>query len=324
MKLTHIILVFLVITIIVGCKKESATGPRFEPFIGGKEGLRMSWVEGLPPETVLDKGRQPFGIGAKLTNVGEEYVGQGAGYVEIIGINPKDFNKNGQADMRKFLPIPLREAKRSIDGTIIEGGQTVVEFTDLKYLPSLQGDTPINMRANLCYDYRTKTSTKICAKRELIEVGKTKICEISGKKDPKNSGGPVQITSVKESPLGEGKIQVIFEIEHVSDKNNLIFKRGTECDDRIDNQNRNVVYIRVTSDVYGKKADCSGGGFEDPDTDGQGGYINLYGGQKRALTCTYDISDIGSAVFEPLFTVDLFYRYYQYAEKPITIKAVGR
>ncbi len=312
--------ILAVFLLVLGCKKQPAGKPTVEPFIGGKEGLRMEWVEGLPPETILDEGKMRFGIGTKLTNVGEEYLGQGSGYVEIIGINPKDFNKRDQSELRKFLPLPLREAKKNLDGTIIAGGQGIVDFGDLKYLPDLKGNTEVKIRANLCYDYRTKTSTKICAKKELIEVGKTKICTIAGDKTPKNSGGPVHITNVKESPLGEGKIQLLFEIEHVGGKENLIFKRGTECDDSVANPNKNVVYVRVTSEVYGKKADCIG--FEDPDTDGQGGYVTLYGGQKRAVTCTYDISEIGSAVFEPLLTVDLFYRYYQYLEKSILIRDV--
>ncbi|MBI4441582.1 hypothetical protein HY639_05420 [Candidatus Woesearchaeota archaeon] len=319
----HIILCITIMSLLVlasGCKKQETGRPLIEPFIGGKEGLRMGWVDGLPPETILDEGKMRFGIGVQLANVGEEYLGQGAGYVEVIGINPKDFNKRDQNDLRKFFLVPMREAKRNIDGTVIAGGQSVVDFSDLKYIPDLKGNTEVKVRANLCYDYRTKTSTKICAKRELIEVGKAKICDVAGTKDPKNSGGTVHITAVRESPLGEGKIQVLFEVEHVGDKNNIVFKRGTECDDSIANPNRNVVYARITSEVYGKKADCVG--FDDPDQDNQGGYFTLYGGQKRAITCTYDINDIGSAVFEPLFTVDLFYRYYQYIEKSILIRDV--
>ena len=322
MNKIRILSVFLVVImlVLVGCKQQTATGPVYNPFIGGKEGLRMEWVEGMPPDTVLDEGKMRFGTGIKLTNVGEEYLGVGSGYVELIGINPKDFNKESQSDLRKFFPIPLREAKKNLEGTVIAGGQGVIEFSDLKYIHDLKGNTDVKIRANLCYDYRTKTSTKICAKKELVELGKSKICDIAGTKDPKNSGGPVQITSVRESPVGEGKIQVLFVVEHVGGANNVIYKRGTECDDSVANPNRNVIYARVTSEIYGKKAECMG--FEDPDQDGQGGYFVMYGSQKREITCTYDINEIGSAVFEPLFTVDLFYRYHQYIEKQIIVRDV--
>jgi len=42
-----------------------------------------------------------------------------------------------------------------------------------------------------------------------------RICEVEGEKSPQNSGGPIQVTSLKEAYGGNGKIVLTVTIAHV-------------------------------------------------------------------------------------------------------------
>ncbi len=292
------------------------------PFIGGTEGVKMNFITGAPPDQIFDGGKGEFGVFVELENVGEADVPAGAGYIEILGINPNDFGKQSQADLLEGINRLLQRSRKNFEGTIIRGDKTVVEFPRLKYTRDIHGNIPVKIRAELCYDYKTETSASICVKRNALTTGldTKKICEISGDKTAYNSGGPVQITSLKQSPIGDDKIQIIFEIDHMGDKvNNQIYEKGSVCDDQITNNKRNRVFIRVNSRVNGRMPECSS---LDERVDSASGFITLYDSQKRAITCTLDLAGVNS-VYEDLFTLDLQYRYSQFIEKEITIRDVS-
>lgn len=331
---------FALSLILTGCTGQQKAGiPLATPFIGGTNGLLISFVREAPPDTITDDAKFPFGIALQLENAGEADVPFGAGYAEIVGINPVDFGLPTQA----YLTSPLLKegklsgAKKNFDGTVIPGMQNVVQFpfdpvkqiSMLKYVPNLYGTTNVNIRANVCYDYRTKTTTKICVKENLLAIEeKPPLCLVNEPKNPQNSGAPLHITGMSEAPIGEDKVQLTFTISHVGNPTDSFFAVGTECDDSITNPQKYVVYINVTSDVNGARADCSG--LEDPvegpirgaHGERYGGFVRMYRGQPRTVTCTLDLSNVEST-FEELFEVELFYRYMQSIEKPMLIRDVS-
>ena len=315
------ILTIMSLIFLFGCGEEKVTTREATPFIGGANGLSMSFISGLPPDYIFDNSQFPFGIGVQIKNVGEDAVDTDEAYVEIVGINPKDFGLGSQADLKEFIPDDLTAARKNFDGTILQGGQTAVTFDELKYVPDIKGNTMATIRANLCYNYKTETSTKICIKPKLLEtVEDETICVVNEEKDAQNSGGPVHITSFKEAPIGQNKIQLNFVVSHVGEANGKIFKlTAPDCKDEIGNVDRNKVFVRVTSDVDARKASCQG--LEEASQDNSAGYITLYDGAPRTVTCTLDTTGIEST-FEDLFTVDLEYKYMQYIEKQIDIRDV--
>ena len=325
MKRNYIILFLVIISLLIlpACKKSG--GPAVDtttPFIGGANGLLASFIEGAPPEYIFDKGNYPFGISVKLENVGEDPIEVADAFVEIEGINPIDFGKGSQSDLKRNIPNRLESARKNFDGTVIPGGQTVVEFGELRYLPDLHGNTNAKVRANVCYNYRTQTSTKVCIKGDLLrDIEGTDICKVAEDKQPQNSGGPVQITKLREAPIGTDKIQLTFEVAHVGDPKDGFFNvDAPECDTSITNPDRNVVFVSVVSDVNGRKPKCDG--MQDAAADGSSGFVTLFEGAPRVVTCTLDISGIQST-FEDLFEVDLEYKYLQSIEKQILIRDVS-
>ncbi len=303
----------------VGCGGKEPIKKGVSPFVGGKVALEGEFMEGAPPDEIYDQGSSSFAIGLKLKNVGEHLIEAGDGYIEILGINARDFDKTSQADLKKDLP-GIRGARKSTDGTTLEGDAAFVDFADLRYTPDLKGNTDFKFRANLCYDYKTSVSSKICInKNPLGNVGEA-ICKVTDEKEVENSGGPIHITKLKESPLGENKVQLLFEIEHEGDNDDMFYRLGTDCNDALTNPDKYKVFVKVTSDVNGEFPKCSG--LEQANSAGSEGYVTLFNGQKRAVSCTLDLSNVDS-VFEELFTAELSYRYHQYFEKTIEIQDVS-
>ncbi|MBI2147306.1 hypothetical protein HYU19_02395 [Candidatus Woesearchaeota archaeon] len=302
------------------------------PFIGGKNGLLASFIAGAPPEEVFDNNNFPFGISIQLKNQGEADVAPDQAYVEIVGINPTDFGVPSQEYLIRNLPIELLGAKKNFDGSVINGGQALVEFPEgpdvgidtLSYVPDLHGNIPVNMRADICYDYKTRTTTKICVKRDLLETGRAELCKVSEEKTTYNSGGPIHITQLREDPIGTNKIQVNFVVSHVGDQNDAFFNvDSAECQDTITNPDRFVVKVIPTSMIAGVAPECSGLEETFTTSDGiTGGYIHLFDGAPRPVICTIDISGV-ETTFEHLFEVDLEYKYLQSIQKTVLVKDVG-
>ncbi len=318
-----LILILASLFILPACKgKKTSAVDTTTPFIGGANGLRASFIEGAPPEYIFDKGNYPFGISVKLENLGEDPLEVMDAFVEIEGINPIDFGKASQSDLIENIPNRLEAARKNFDGTVIPGGQTVVEFGELRYLPDLHGNTQAKIRANVCYNYRTQTSTKVCIKGDLLrDVQGGDICKVAEDKQPQNSGGPIHISKLREAPIGTDKIQVSFEVAHVGDAADRFFNvDAAECDTSITNPDRNMVFINVISDVNGRIPKCDG--LQEAAPDGSSGFVTLFEGAPRIVTCTIDISGIEST-FEDLFEVDLEYKYLQAIEKQLLIRDVA-
>jgi len=323
MKIARIMvfgIVVLMLSVIGGCSGSKDVGPEKTPFIGGENGMIMSFISGAPPEEIFDDSQSPFGIMIKLKNMGEDDVETTDGYVEVIGINAKDFNKGSQADLKTNIPDDIERAKKTFEGKVLDGGSAIAEFTDLMYTPDIAGNKEARIRASTCYNYKTRATSLICVKKDLLKNMNTKeICEVSGKKTIHNSGGPIHITNFEQAPMGNDKIQLTIDIDHVGETNDMFYKLGTDCDDTPTNMDRFKVFLKVTSDVDGEKAECSGitGG-----TDLSEGYITLYNKEPRRIVCTLDVSSVDS-VYEDSFDVELDYRYEQFIEKTLLIKDVS-
>jgi hypothetical protein len=293
-------------------------------FIGGTEGLSMAFQEGAPPDEIFDAGQHPFTITVIVENVGEEDVlDEDFAEVSVLGISAEQF---GLRDDDLYQPLlegvqSLRGAAKLVDGTEVPGDLTSVSFGTLNYKPDLVGTTEILLRAELCYDYRTRSTTQICIKDNILDsLRSDKICSINELKIPQNSGGPVHVSQVKETPSGRDKVQISFTIEHVG--TGLIFKKGSplHCDDSLTNLDENWVWVDVwlppeSSDI---KIECP------LFFGGTSGYVQLFQGAPRQISCTMQgRGPSGNRVYQDVLHVDMEYTYLQFVEKPMIIRDVS-
>ena len=297
-----IIILFVFVIFASGCKKgEQQTIEK--PFIGGTDGVLISFMEGFPPDKVYDMGQNPFNIDVQLRNNGEWEVPKDKIRVTIKGISPTDFGKTAS----DFVKNPNEDLlkKRITSGTIVDGTTTHIIFSGLNYKGEVAGDTHLTIRAEECYDYGTTATTLLCIKKNLLEEGG--VCSPNEQKTIFSSSAPLQITNFIESPAGKGKIQFVFTISHVG--TGAVYKEGSWCDDNILNQNK--VYVNVDTGI-GNGAYCGtliGGSGHD-------GEITLYNGE-ATIMCTQDIST--ESDYEKPIMITLKYAYKDHVTTDLTV-----
>jgi hypothetical protein len=312
MKKYLIVLILIGALFIFGCAEEEVpieTGA----FIGGSQGLVMSFTEGAPPDAVYDRDF-PFDISLKLENVGEwSIVNVVDTTVSIIGIDPTDFGKS-LVDLKKDSTVPMLGKRLDQQGNVQQGTITNIDFQNFQYRGAVVGRVDFVLRADVCYEYGTRVNTKICVLDDLLGVsraaGEAPVCEPSETKPFENSGAPVKVTSVKETATGMDRITVTFDITHVG--SGTIFRRNTECNPVIADKDK--VYFKVNTGLPGLS--CSGiegGGSE--------GFVTLYG-SSRQIICTQQLP-APRGDYEKQITAELTYGYREYIDKTLTVKQTG-
>lgn len=316
-------MMFLLIAslVLIGCTTDADPNNRgfVNPYIGGIRGLEIEFAQNSPPSEIFDNKESPFNVVIQVRNVGETSLGPNDGYIVLSGISPSEFGVSS-SDMRREIPI-MRAAERLSDGTIIPGDIDVVEFPEMVYQQDIQGNFNTQIRASVCYNYETRSTTSVCLKAEAIDgLNLNDICQVNSDRQVANSGGPIQLSSVRESSQGRDRIMVSYTLTNKGYPNEYFFKPGTDCDRSSTNRDRNVVYVEVEPiDNNRLNADCTGfiGGGR-----GNSGYVELFGGSPRTISCTFDLTSVDSD-FEARSNVKIQYRYMQFIEKQILVKDVS-
>lgn len=328
MKKAILISLVLLSTFLAACTGGNTGITAFDPFIGGSEGIRMEFIQGQPPQeegAILDNGQSSFAVGVQLTNIGEHDIDEGDFLeVELRGILPEQFNV-GLADLTKGLEDPLPGARKNLDGSIIPGQFGVISFEGLSYLPDARGDIPKTFQVDLCYDYKTFSSTPVCVADDvtnaLTDIEDKEICQINGIKTVKSSGGPVQVTDLKQLPQGGSRISVIFTLSHVG--NGRIYKVGSpnRCDDNLRNTDRNKVDVLVSlPGTSSASVECQS---FDTAGDSSAGEVILWEGNPRTVTCTIEGNSGANIIYEDLLDIELSYMYEQTSSVTALVKDIG-
>lgn len=305
--------------LIAGCTGgNTTTGTGYSPFIGGSDGLEMTFISSAPPDEVYDNDKFPFSVTVELENLGEYDILNGDGFIEIRGISAEEFGVTS-ADLKKDIP-EIQGARKSSDGTILKGLVDVISFDGLAYQQDLAGDLPINnLRVRACYDYETKASAQLCLKPNGHDGLKDdEICIIAEGKQVANSAAPLHIANVKEHPRGDDGVMISFDIVHQGNSNFKWFAPGdNECDDTIGNSQMYALDIEVESIVNGRyNAECARLGGSNR------GELVLTRGAPQSIVCTFNTGN-QDVEFETPVNINLRYRYSEYIEKQILIKDLG-
>ncbi|MFT7615497.1 MAG: hypothetical protein ACI8Y7_000311 [Candidatus Woesearchaeota archaeon] len=313
--LRYAALVILLI-FIVGCGSGTETQPFTTPFIGGTDGLEISFLAQQPPDEIFDDKQFPFSVGVQIKNVGENNLEVNDGYVYLEGISPREYGIS-DAQLEEDMPA-IEGARKNSNGVVVDGQFDVVTFDGLNYQQDIAGSIDsTEIRAVACYNYKTRVTTGLCVKESNVDFADNNdVCAIAGEKQVVNSGGPIHISRVQENAQGKNGVQVVLEISHVGNPVNKFFKVGSECNRLTNNPDRNRVFIEVNAiDAGSIPATCSG--FQDGTSNS--GYVFLPDAQPRQIFCTFDTSGVNND-FETPLNIELEYRYMETISKPIIIK----
>ncbi len=321
-----LILVMSVMVLFASCTSDGEVRQgsyEIESFNGGSSGLFFEFLENAPPGIVRDQELQPFQVIVRLKNQGEFDIGENEAYVVLAGFKPEDLGLTNEG-ISKIIP-PMNGFKKQ-GSNVIEGRTQQVIFSNLKYTESvISGAVSRTIYANVCYPYETRAFTLLCINGDTTtNLDKSaEICELSSERAFSNSGAPVHIEKVKQSPYGASSIFVQFDIVHTPTSANAgLYERGSiDLDCNINGHSPTSV------ESLGKKnriAYSFNSGLDGVDCDGTGTGNNtiILTGSRYTVTCVQDTT--GEREYEKPAIITLKYDYWDRIGTSITIEHVDR
>ncbi len=310
MKYTKLVLLmgFLMI-LLVGCQQQAAKTTVNKAFVGGTQGLAISFLPGVPPSTIFDKN-SPFQVGIKIQNIGEFDITNPSDIrAYITGINPADFGVSS-SQLTMNSPEALNGVHLDASGNTVQGDSTTLQFPTMNYASTVSGSAPFTVRANVCYEYGTKAQASLCVRKDLTGASTDQgICNPNGAISVQSSGAPIGITSMQEEAAGAKEVDFYFTIQDLGASTDTLYKSNVGCDGVLTDQN--WVYVNIADTSLGNLV-CSGlqGGTA------TSGYVELYNNQAQ-VRCAQTVDNPND--FQKLIQISLGYEYQQYVDTQITI-----
>ncbi|MFH1181838.1 MAG: hypothetical protein V1702_02675 [Candidatus Woesearchaeota archaeon] len=251
--------VVILVLFLAGCQT-STTSSSSTPFIGGTNGLLISFLDNSPPPQVSDGATFPFNIIVLLENAGEYDIPAGQASVTISGLYPGDFGVSS-AQLTATSIEAISGAKKDPAGNTIQGGTIQIQIPPTPYQLNFQrvlttGNLVLPIQTNVCYAYSTRASGRYCLRSNPSSTAQG-VCEPSGSKEIFSSASPIQVDSLVESYAGSGAVNLNFRISKKGNGN--VFRPNspstpvcgqTTATNLLTNQN----VVGVTVDVPGAGA----------------------------------------------------------------------
>ncbi len=305
-----ILLLFILFSALIASCKQKEVGDGGTPFIGGTQGLELSFYENAPPKEVFDGGQFPFDTVVKIKNNGEWFVDREELVVTVDGIRPEEFGKTTN-ELTKQPAEDIGARRKDAENNIIEASPVFVEFKSFNHASPIVGiSQKFPFRIKACYAYGTIANSLLCIKKSLMSADEGGICKIDEQKTIYNSGAPVQFLEMKESKRAANKIGFSFKAAH-SGQGDLFTPEST-CDFG-ERTSIDKIYLSVDSGMPGLS--CTGLNPGEDTT--QEGEIILYGGEK-VISCVQEIKSPANYEFPIILKAE--YSYYNSISTEVTVK----
>jgi len=263
-----------IILVLAGCQQQEEPGTG--TFTSGSSGISIAFVDLSPPKT-LDEGGV-FPVKVILKNKGEYDLTSGEARARLFGVNLDNF---GLVKQYKSTLSPLR----GMGEFNPEGGQGEIDFGNAQYALPVINSEEFTLRARVCYPYQTRVLSNVCI-ANAVGKGST-ACSVEGEKIKKGdvSGGPIQVTSLKQQT--RGSTQVRFDVMIENKGGGEVFNPGVGCEEldeevfKLSNQYK----VRVEV-VNPQNVQCD---FKDGEPVGSG-IVELKNG-KASLSCWMEVND---------------------------------
>jgi len=298
--------------LIAGCPSDTEPGD-LQQFIGGTQGVVVSFETNTPPAEAFDGGFAPFDVVVRLQNEGEERIARGDTTVRITGILEPEFNLR-PGDLTKQLDEELTAIRQDATGKIIPGNPSFVEFKNFNHVTPITGNAlDFPLRADVCYKYATRASVQLCSRENILNPETNGICEVSGPKPIANSGAPVQVSNVDQAARSVNSITFSFDVNHVG--TGRTYETDSVCD-KSQRRFEDNVFIEVSTRISGLS--CTR--LESTGSGKVGGFVKMFGGI-ATITCTQTFPAAQDAVIPA--TIRVGYDYEERTQTMVTIKHAG-
>jgi hypothetical protein len=259
-----IILILIIILIISGCnvgpkRNDKDRHPISEADIKvGTEGLKMEFLETMPPEKIFEKA--PFPVSVQLKNKGASDIKDG---VLALGIE-EDYMRLAENQVK----VPFNIEGKSIVN--LEGGEKIINWGMESRNIESQSESHIStILATACYTYKTNISTSICIDPDVYSLKRDiKSCTVKDVTFSKGQGAPIAVTKVETQMLPDFdgqpdfddkivKPQIIIYIENKGNGEviNLENYKKVCSKEALEYRDYNTIFIEAF--LSGKEMDCT-------------------------------------------------------------------
>lgn len=310
------ILVFMLLSmtmLLTACANDDDS-PNTTTFIGGDRGLDINFIADAPPESVADRGQQPFDVIVELTNLGEAEIEAEDVQVRLEGFPPSDFGKSVEEMTRNSPELIERRFRVPGEDRVIESPPVFVEFEDFIFEDSAPGDLTYPIRASVCYAYETRASSSLCISENLNRPGENEVCNPSRVTTPSNSGAPVRVTELAQSPGGSDTIRFSFTVENMQPDDGRVFRTNSLCD--TDHRNTNNVFVTVSGLETTGEVSCSGL----REGTASSGYTSLSDGVSTEVHCRLDVPAVNRNNRVENFIINVGYDYRESIRSDINVR----
>ena len=301
------VLLALVIIFISGCKSQD-TDTISGSFVGGDNGLELSFINDEPPTRVLDNNAEQFFVTISMKNKGEFTIEPGKAIVTLSGISKDQFQLDSLSKKNENqLPGVVKERTSSL-----EGGQDEVSF-NAKFKQDLNQDFMPTITANICYAYGSRALSNVCLRRDVVRREQEGECVVDEDKKAENSGSPIHVVSFKERKAGPNEIKIIFDLQNVGSGkpfSRTAFSSGI-CGEDPTKEDFVNVEVRPISNVNVRCDKFAGTGS---------GVVRLNSEGKATVSCDVSTSALQDTAFEEPLNINLDYIYKERISKQVTVE----
>lgn len=225
-KSATILGIFLIGILLTACSNGDNGSGDATGFLGGTQGVQLSFGENAPPSAIADGGQQPFPVIVKAQNLGEEPVSADNATITLEGFSFDAFNIS-QDNLTKRPAENIQANRQTPDGEPIDAAPVFTEFPTFNYVDDTQTGREQAMIASMCYEYASTTATELCIKDDLYLADSSSPCEVSAARDSSSSGAPVQITGVEQDVESSDTTGLTFTVKNQGSGD--VYQSGTTC-----------------------------------------------------------------------------------------------
>jgi hypothetical protein len=308
MKTRGYVLLFVLMLSLLGvegCPEEKTSGD-LGAYIGGTNGMDISFVDEEPPMQVLDQD-DPFYITLLVENMGEYTIPSGKIIATLSGVSKEAFNINS-------LSIKSSSdlfGKTKIGEEVIEGGLEELQFSQAEHKYDLPADFSTQLRADVCYLYKTNSLAKLCLKKNPIQRNQDDVCFVTNENvEIENSGSPLQISDVK-TRAGSKSVTLTFVVENKGSGN--VYEENSFSSNCILKQDKkDKISVEIKTRTAKLPIQC--GVLEDSNK----GVVRLIN-DRKTISCNIMTTSLQDTAFEEPVEIILDFFYKEAIGKTFTV-----
>ena len=328
---TAFLLAFL--TTIAACTPgESSPISSSEGFVGGNDGLKLTFLDNSPPDEVFETDSNDktfnFQVIVMAENMGENKISGGDLKVDLKGISASDFGVTGNLDTKltQRNTEELTPVSKNTQGDVRRGSLEQLTFPDngnedFAYT-TIKVDQSFDFVAEACYKYKTTAISQVCLKKDLRSTD-NEICDLTGSKPVTNSGAPMHVTSVVQDIAGTDSIIVDFEVRKVGSVD--VFYTSTTSERpkcvKTDPLVNDRVKVTVSTGIGEDATSLECSGLTNRGDDKASGELILDNGAGR-FTCVQNLAGVSFVDGVKTFEVELQYDVEHSIKKSVLVKNI--